>query len=89
MALDDAQMAGSVMEPAARGARDPGSPPRTSQPSPDWIVCRGAERAVEDGLVLCPASSAAESVSVQTCLACRHLMATPIDRLPDAWCATD
>jgi hypothetical protein len=83
------QMAGIVMEPAAREAREPGSPLRTSHPSPDWIVCRGAEREVEDGLVLCPASSAAEWVAVQTCLACRHLMASPIDRLPDAWCATD
>lgn len=76
------------MDPAAGEAREPRSPLRTSKPSPDWIVCRGAERQVIDGRVQCPASSEGGWVGVETCLACRHLMASPVDRHPDAWCET-
>ena len=48
----------------------------------EWIVCDGAERPVTEGLVDCPRQQAltARLVEVDTCLLCRHLMATPIDR---------
>jgi hypothetical protein len=56
----------------------------------DWIVCRGAERQVADGRVACPAFTLARTRTVQLdeCLDCRHLIATPIDRLPQGMCST-
>ena len=57
----------------------------------EWIVCDGAERPVIEGLVDCPRQQAltARLVEVDTCLLCRHLMATPIDREWQGECAAD
>jgi hypothetical protein len=57
----------------------------------DWIVCRGSERQVTDGRVACPGlgkTGRTRWVQVEDCLDCRHLMAAPIDRLPDGLCST-
>jgi hypothetical protein len=58
----------------------------------DWIVCRDGERGVVEGCIACPGDGAGEGVreiSVQDCLDCRHLMATPLDRQPEGMCATE
>jgi hypothetical protein len=57
----------------------------------EWIVCDGAERPVIEGRVDCPRQQAltARLVDVDTCLLCRHLMATPIDREWQGDCATE
>ena len=52
----------------------------------DWIVCGGAERTIAEQRVACP-SSPWGYVDAKECLLCRHLMATPIDRLADGQCA--
>jgi hypothetical protein len=57
----------------------------------DWIVCRGSERQVTNGRVACPGVGRAGHtrwVQVEDCLDCRHLIATPIDRLPHGLCST-
>lgn len=56
----------------------------------DWIVCLGSERAVTDGRVECPTLGRPVrrgTMSVERCLDCRHLIATPIDRLPEGMCS--
>ena len=57
----------------------------------EWIVCDGAERPVINGLVDCPRQQAltARLVDFDTCLLCRHLMATPIDREWQGQCETE
>ena len=56
----------------------------------EWIICEGAERPVVEGRVDCPRAQAATPlVDVETCLLCRHLMATPIDREWQGECGTD
>ena len=54
----------------------------------DWIVCGGAERSIVEQRVACPRSQPG-FVDAEDCFLCRHLMATPIDRLADGQCATD
>ena len=56
----------------------------------DWIVCLGLERQVADGRVECPSLRLPDrrgKVSVEQCLDCRHLLATPMDRVPDFMCS--
>lgn len=53
-----------------------------------WIVCVGAERQVSDGRAACPVSSSRGDVAIETCLLCRHLIATPIDRMAEGMCST-
>jgi len=56
----------------------------------DWIACLGSERHVADGQVECPSvrlPARRGKVSVEHCLDCRHLLATPVDRLPDIMCS--
>jgi hypothetical protein len=58
----------------------------------DWIVCKGAERSVTDRRVACPASFLLEgprTIPLAECLACRHLVASGVDRLPVAMCASE
>ena len=56
----------------------------------DWIVCFGSERHVVDGRVECPSlrlPARSGRVSVEQCLDCRHLLATPMDRVPNFMCS--
>lgn len=53
-----------------------------------WIVCFGAERQVADGRAACPRSSSPADVAIETCLGCRHLMATPVDRMAEGMCSS-
>ena len=56
----------------------------------DWIVCLGFERAVSDGRVECPTQGRPArrgTMNVERCLDCRHLIATPIDRLAEGMCS--
>jgi hypothetical protein len=58
----------------------------------DWIVCRGRERSVADGWILCPGGGESEegrAIRMQDCLDCRHLTASPLDREPEGMCATE
>lgn len=55
-----------------------------------WIVCLGSERTVINGRVACPALREAaqpETMSAEDCLDCRHLVATPVDRLAQGTCS--
>ena len=58
----------------------------------DWIVCLGAERPVAQMRVHCPrrydGTSDAE-VDAEVCLSCRHLLTTPVDRMPQFSCEVD
>lgn len=38
----------------------------------DWVVCLGAERSVDDGMVECPRAGGA-TIPVEACRACRLL----------------
>ena len=58
---------------------------RGSMDTLDWIVCLGSERQVADGRVECPTLSG--PMSVERCLDCRHLAATPFDRLAEGMCS--
>jgi hypothetical protein len=56
----------------------------------DWIVCLGSERPVANGRVECPTlsdSAQRGTMSVERCLECRHLVATPIDRMAESMCS--
>jgi hypothetical protein len=59
----------------------------------DWIVCLGAERPVFDMRVDCPRPSDPAvhdaEVDVEDCLNCRHLLTTPVDRMPRFMCDVD
>ena len=57
----------------------------------DWIVCHGAERPMAEGHVRCPAAAGATAVEVdvEDCIACRYLMATAADRMPQFACAVE
>lgn len=55
-----------------------------------WIVCLGSERQVADGRVECPTLSQPArrgTMSVERCLDCRHLVATPIDHMAEGMCS--
>jgi hypothetical protein len=53
----------------------------------DWLVCRGEQRDVVDGMVSCPAA-AGEGTSIGECLDCHHLEAFSKDRRPEYSCST-
>ena len=58
----------------------------------DWIVCHAVELVVMEGRVSCPdvrARDVGHTTSVEDCLLCRHLIATPADRRPDGMCAIE
>lgn len=40
-------------------------------PAPDWLICRGAPRLIQDGLVDCPLR--ADPAGLAMCVACRHV----------------
>jgi hypothetical protein len=60
----------------------------TSVVGTDWIVCFGAERAVEAGRVACPRQRG-EAISASACADCRFLIWRRDDRQPSTDCATD
>jgi hypothetical protein len=58
----------------------------------DWIVCLGAERSVAGLHVACPAwrgTDGPRTVGLTDCLACRHLVATGVDRMAAAMCSVE
>ena len=69
-------------------ARALASEPSDAAQSITWIVCLGAERQVVDGRAACPRSSSPADVAIETCLLCRHLMATPVDRMAEGMCSS-
>lgn len=63
---------------------------RGSMEALDWIVCFGSERQVADGRVECPTLSGPArrgTMSVERCLDCCHLAATPVDRMAEGMCS--
>jgi hypothetical protein len=56
----------------------------------DWIVCHGHDQPVKRGRVKCPLQGTTRQsadVDVEECLACRHLQASSVDRLPAGVCS--